>query len=212
MSKRAVIILDRSGSMKSQISDVVGGMEAFFAAQRVENPDLLVTLTTFNTQVRNVYSNRPVSQCTFTRSDYYPSGGTALMDAVGEVVSDIAREKGEKVLVIVLTDGHENSSSRWNKAQIKALIEKKNPKNWQFIFLGVGIDQFDDAVSMGINLGTSTRSYGTFYAAASGVGSSVSTNAWLNNAQLDSLNIETGETPDENGLLTNQSKSATLTP
>ena len=189
--RRAVIILDSSGSMGSQVSDVVGGMEQFFVSQRESNPDLRVTLVSFNTERRTLYTDRPVSECTFPQRDYYPTGGTALLDAVGETVESIDRKRGEKILVVILTDGEENSSRRWTRNRIKALIEAKNPKNWQFLFLGVNLDSFADASASGFGVGT-TRGYGTYTAAFSAVADSNATQDWYAGT-VDTIVLEEGE-------------------
>ena len=207
MSNRsAIIILDRSGSMSSQISDVVGGMEQFFVSQRESNPDLRVSLYTFNHTTQTIYLDRPISECTFTSKDFEPYGSTALLDAIGETINRYNRKRGEKVLVVILTDGHENSSQWWTKNRVRELINEKNPKNWQFLFLGVNLDSFDDAARIGISH-TTTRGYGTFTAAAGAVGQSVSVQDWYMNSTANSIDLETGDK-----VLTEDTTSASVTP
>ena len=51
------------------------------------------------------------------------------------------------------TDGMENASHRYNYAKIKKMIEKRQAKNWEFIFLGANIDAVAEAGRMGIRAG-----------------------------------------------------------
>lgn len=72
---------------------------------------------------------------------YNPTGGhTPLYDAVGlgiETLSSVKlnNRKNNAFLVIVLTDGEENSSKQYSQYTIKNLIaEKTNLGNWTFVF------------------------------------------------------------------------------
>jgi len=51
-----------------------------------------------------------------------------------------------------MTDGQENSSKEFTKAQIKAMIERQqNVYNWHFTFLASNQDAFAEAGGMGIH-------------------------------------------------------------
>lgn len=55
------------------------------------------------------------------------------------------------VIFVVMTDGHENSSKEFTKAQIKDMIEHQQDKyNWHFTFLGANQDAFAEAGAIGI--------------------------------------------------------------
>ena len=52
---------------------------------------------------------------------------------------------------MIITDGQENSSKEYSKAQIKKKISDKQEKyDWEFIFLGANIDAASEAESIGI--------------------------------------------------------------
>ena len=83
---------------------------------------------------------------------YNPRGGTALCDAIGimiqamdEVVTD-----GHKVLVIQ-TDGAENSSCLFTSSKIKAMVEERQGLGWTVMYMAANLD----AVSTGAALGVS---------------------------------------------------------
>ena len=55
------------------------------------------------------------------------------------------------VAFVITTDGQENSSKEFTKAQIKAMVERQQFQyNWQFIFLGANQDAFAEAGGMGV--------------------------------------------------------------
>jgi len=56
-------------------------------------------------------------------------------------------------MVIIITDGQENSSTEFSKDKIKEMIEHQEKNyNWQFVFLGANQDSFAEAGSIGISL------------------------------------------------------------
>ena len=56
------------------------------------------------------------------------------------------------VIVVIVTDGEENSSTELSKDQFKELITHQQVKySWHFTFLGANQDAFTEAEGMGIN-------------------------------------------------------------
>ena len=149
-------LLDRSGSMQSIKSDVIGGFEAFIAEQRAGDGECRVTLAQFDNEYDVVYHARPLADV--PALDLNPRGMTALLDSMGKLITDTAGEiaalseddKPGTVIVAIMTDGLENSSHEWNRPAIKALVEQQtNEFGWEF--LSMGADQ--DAVEVGRDLG-----------------------------------------------------------
>jgi hypothetical protein len=56
-----VFLLDRSGSMQSIKSDVIGGFDAFLTEQRAADGDCRVTLAQFDNEYEVVYRSVPLS-------------------------------------------------------------------------------------------------------------------------------------------------------
>ena len=95
-----------------------------------------------------------------TSEEYYARGTTALLDAIGRTLTDVAgkmeKEKicpeKRRVLVLIMTDGLENASQEYNKATVKAMIEQTTENyKWNYIFMGANIDSVSEAESMGIS-------------------------------------------------------------
>jgi ADP-heptose:LPS heptosyltransferase len=85
---------------------------------------------------------------------------TALLDAVGTTIADIGNklnkidenDRPAKVIVLIITDGQENSSKEYTHEKIKEMIERQQKVySWQFLFFGANIDSFYVAKTIGIN-------------------------------------------------------------
>ncbi|MCG5433762.1 VWA domain-containing protein [Mycobacterium sp. MYCO198283] len=151
------LLVDRSGSMATMQSDMEGGIAAFLESQADVPGRCMVTLAQFDAEYETVY---PVTDLSAVpRYHLQPRGATALLDAVGRFVTDTGaqlaalpeRERPGKVLIVIVTDGHENSSSEWTAAGVKKLVtDQQEQWNWEFVFLGANIDSFDVAGGLGI--------------------------------------------------------------
>ncbi|WP_307587714.1 VWA domain-containing protein [Nocardia arizonensis] len=158
--------------MQSIKSDTEGGFDAYIEEQRKLPKTIQVTLAQFDTEYECVYANRPIGEVPPLRLG--PRGGTALYDAVGRLVTDVGadlaarpeRERPGTVIVVVLTDGHENSSKEWSHEAVRALItQQQNVYSWDFLFLGANMD----AVRIGSQMGFDPRRAITYTAAPEGV-------------------------------------------
>jgi hypothetical protein len=166
-----VLIVDRSGSMYSVKGDAEGAVNAFVADQAKVPGTCTVRLEEFNTLRRTVFAATPAAEApTYVLN---PGGGTALYDAVGQTVTEVGEELAElpedqrpaKVVVVIQTDGQENSSREWTADGIKDLLTRQREQwAWQFVFLGADQDAFEAAGAMGVPT-ASTMSY-----AGTGVG------------------------------------------
>jgi hypothetical protein len=99
-------------------------------------------------------------------------------------------------MVVIATDGQENSSKKYNRAEIKEMIEHQQEKyGWKFTYIGANQDAFAEAGSIGImypsvlSYMSTGRSTGTAWATASS-GVSMSTaptsgNIFYSQEQMD---------------------------
>lgn len=151
-----VFLLDRSGSMQSIKSDVIGGFEAFIEQQRAGEGLCTATLAQFDTEYEVVYHGIALEQV--PPLELWPRGRTALHDSMGKLITDTAAEvnalaeddKPGSVVVAIMSDGLENASREWQPSSIKALVEQQtNDHGWEFLYMGC--DQ--DAVEVGKGLG-----------------------------------------------------------
>ncbi|MGW0157833.1 VWA domain-containing protein [Mycobacterium sp. NPDC003323] len=158
-------LLDRSGSMQSIKSDVVGGFDAFITEQRAGDGECRVTLAQFDDVYEVVYQGVPVADV--PALELNPRNSTALLDSMGKLITDTAAEiaaldeadQPGSVIIAIMTDGLENSSQEWSRPAIKSLVElQTNQSGWEFLYMGA--DQ--DAVEVGRGLGVKAEQAVTY--------------------------------------------------
>ena len=170
------VLLDRSGSMESIKTDTEGGFNAFMGEQRAQPGEARVTLAQFDTEYDVVYANRPIADV--PPLALQPRGATALLDGIGRLVTDVGAELAAQadaerpghVIVVVMTDGYENSSVEWTLDAVRAAIERQERDySWDFVFLGANID----AVAVGRGMGFAADKSLTYAASDGGVASAM---------------------------------------
>jgi hypothetical protein len=157
------VILDRTGSMESIRDDTIGGFNAFLEQQKAETGVASLTLVQFDSQdpYEVIHRFKPIGEIPeLNRETYVPRASTPLLDALGRGINDLEASIGElkeedrpaKVVMVVVTDGQENSSREFRKDQIEKMVKEKTEKNaWQFVFLSADLAAIGDARAVGIN-------------------------------------------------------------
>ncbi len=65
-----------------------------------------------------------------------------------------AEERPEKVIFLIVTDGQENSSREFNRAQITQMISAHEEKEkWQFVYISADLAAIEDAHQYGVRAG-----------------------------------------------------------
>jgi hypothetical protein len=147
-----VCVIDRSGSMASIRNDAIGGFNNFLAEQQKEPGEATMTIVLFDHEYLINCSGKPVKDVVpFTPSTYVPRGSTALLDAVGRSINEITGRNPKKAIIVILTDGQENSSKEFTKQQIKTMIEDCQKKGWVVMYLSANADAFEDGKSIGLS-------------------------------------------------------------
>jgi uncharacterized protein YegL len=159
-STEIIFIIDKSGSMAHLVSDTIGGFNGFIASQKALDGKATLTTVLFDTRWKMLHDGVDIHEVKpMTSSDYMAGGGTAMLDAIGETINrvqdrhdELGSEKPENVLFVITTDGEENSSRNFTKAQIEKMIKHQtNGHGWEFMFLGANMDSVKEAASIGIN-------------------------------------------------------------
>jgi hypothetical protein len=150
-------VLDRSGSMSSVVNDAIGGYNTFIGEQKKLKDKATLSGTLFDDRFEGLNGGQVLSindVPELNRNTFVPRGSTALYDAIGKTINAYktdAANKADKVLVIVITDGHENASKEYSARDISDLITHQKKQNWQFVFLC----STEDAITVGASLGVS---------------------------------------------------------
>ncbi|MEV0237830.1 vWA domain-containing protein [Nonomuraea sp. NPDC050786] len=168
------LVLDRSSSMHPIKAQTEAGVRAFLAEQRQVGGRTTVSLTLFNHSVELQLANCDLGQVPEITLE--PRGRTALLDAIGETIARARRfvrgrsraERPDEIIVVILTDGHENASVSFTHDMVREMIAEQRSKkrSWQFVLLGadeavhalariLGIDadaaiQYDHDLSEGV--------------------------------------------------------------
>ena len=154
MTTQIHFVLDRSGSMWEIIGDTIGGFNTFLQAQQNDqNGECFMNLYQFDHEYQVTYQNVPVKEAELlNKESYVPRGQTALLDAIGCTIScvKVDGQTDTKNIVVILTDGHENSSKEFNYKTISKMIEEKEKAGWEFVFLGANQDAIKTAAGLGI--------------------------------------------------------------
>lgn len=149
-------IIDQSGSMMGRQDSVVSGLKEFLTSDRwLENT--LFSLYSFNEKLHILFEER--SSKDIVLENYKPRGTTALYDAMYQVLDKMKQKlesiesKDAKFVMIVFTDGEENSSTMYSKNDVNSMIEKLVPR-FEIVFVGSN----QDAVLSGSTIGISRNS------------------------------------------------------
>jgi hypothetical protein len=157
------VILDRTGSMESIRDDTIGGFNTFLKKQKAEPGTATLTLVQFDTQdpYEVIHRFKPIEEVPeLNRETYVPRSATPLLDTLGRGINDLEKslsqlkeeDRPSKVVVVVVTDGQENSSREFRKDQIEKMIKEKTEKSsWQFVFLSADLAAIGDAMAVGIH-------------------------------------------------------------
>ena len=160
------IALDESGSMAGTKKETISGInEQLQELKKTSSIDSTVTLVTFAgpTDIKVIHSVTPIGQVKeLTDNDYNPNGGTAMYDGVGRLLNEIQQkvvdDETTTYLVLIVSDGEENSSSEYKSADIADMIQKRlGTKRWSVNYIGANQDLTVVTQSLGINLGNSHR-------------------------------------------------------
>jgi hypothetical protein len=152
------ILLDRTGSMEpiwsealSSVNAYADGLATLDGGPRV---DADITLAVFDAQEGlqfEVLRDEVDAQNwhDVTNREVSPRGMTPLYDAIGRMVSLAEKDKPEKAVIVIMTDGAENSSKEMTKTSAKAALDRVRAKGWEVVFLGTEFSNFDDATGVG---------------------------------------------------------------
>jgi hypothetical protein len=161
-----ILIIDRSGSMTAIRQETETGIRAYIEGQAAIGGKTTLSLWQFDTGPGSISFTpsieRVINFADMASAPEYilrPRGYTPLLDAIGTAVTqegeDLAAlpetERPGKVLVLIATDGLENSSREWTKDRVKNLLTRQQEKfSWQISYIGANQDAFAEAGNMGI--------------------------------------------------------------
>lgn len=166
------VIIDASGSMSGITGATLEGYNSFIEKQKEEEGDVLVSLILFDSEwadggyrkqkLRLVrpYTALPLGEVPeLTNEVYQANGGTPLRDAMGRGIGftdDIlqrVKTENPDTLVLVITDGGENTSEDYGAGLIKEMVEAREESGWTFIYMGANQDSWSETQGLGFSVG-----------------------------------------------------------
>jgi len=151
------LLLDKSGSMAACHEATIEAVNTYLDGLKKATRTLF-SLVQFDTVgLERTCVRTPIAKAPrLNHFNYMPRGGTPLVDAAVKTIHAVEASLSEfafkpKVVVAIQTDGHENSSTEYVMGDLHQLIKEKMAEGWQFLFMGCGIDAYDQARYMGIS-------------------------------------------------------------
>lgn len=199
-----MLIIDQSGSMGLIKEESQQALDELVKSQKEQPGKLAIKLVTFNHSV-NI---SPLSAADdFEGVVLEPQGMTALHDAMGLGIKSLdkditnLKETPEKVIVVTLTDGAENSSCEYTASSVKKLVDAfQKVENWEFLFLGANQDAITTAKQFGISRGSTM----TYDASPEGVSASIqATTRYITDTRSGLAPTFTDEERNKSGLTGN---------
>jgi Mg-chelatase subunit ChlD len=147
-------VVDKSGSMSGMEAQTIDGFNKQLSAlqalkKEFPEQDYRVSLTLFNGEVSDVVLFGNVETLApLDATSYRPEGSTSLLDAIGKSIYKIKQQFGNavqndeaSVVMVILTDGEENSSRMYTYKDIAEMISTLDATGkWNFSFLGADLD------------------------------------------------------------------------
>jgi hypothetical protein len=166
------ILLDRTGSMSGIWNEALASVNEYARSVSEADDDEIdgadietrVTLAVFDHQDGMQFDVlrddvRAENWRKVTDDEANPRGMTPLYDAIGRMVNLAETENPKKAVIVVMTDGEENSSSELTKQGAKAALDRARAKGWEVVFLGTEFANFSDAEGVG-NAGSKNMAVG----------------------------------------------------
>lgn len=144
-------VLDRSGSMQGERwSTAIESINEYIKNLQKEKIEGEISITAFDsyhgpqgvtTRLTDVVKDQSIAYFEPLAKDVlHPSGGTPLYDAAGAIMDRALERNNARTVIVILTDGEENSSREYTQAKIKDKVKMLQEKNWEVIFLGANFD------------------------------------------------------------------------
>jgi uncharacterized protein YegL len=141
-------------------TDTIGGFNVMLKEQQTVEGEAVVTTVLFDDQYELLHDRINIKAVApLTDKDYTVRGSTALLDAMGKTIKKIRKVqnqaaidcRADKVMFVIITDGHENASQKYSAEKIKKRVEhQKKYHGWEFVFFGANMDAIAEAGKLGI--------------------------------------------------------------
>lgn len=154
-----LLLVDDSGSMSSVANAVRSGFNEYIDSLIADDAaKYRVTVGIFSSGY-DTYAEavKPKNVVKLNTSNYTAAGwSTALYDGIGRIVNDFERANpdlsaDDKVLLVIQTDGEDNSSREFDVNAARDLIKRRQDEDgWSVLYLGAGPAAWAAGASLGV--------------------------------------------------------------
>lgn len=159
--KKTYILLDRSSSMVSLWDEALGSVNGYVNKLKESATDgIEIKLDVFDNVSYDTLRNVSIENWVDINSnEASPRGATPLFDAAGRLFEEVLKEKPEKAVIVIMTDGEENNSTNYTQSEIKKKVKLIEETGYQVIFLGADFGAVDkEAAKFGLGSNKSFNS------------------------------------------------------
>ncbi len=145
-------LLDRSGSMAGWRKPVAGGVNDYLqtVARDKRGRDARIVLVTFDSMGFDIIRRGVVSEVKpLGENEFVPRALTPLCDAVASMLNDNV-EPDVTYVDVILTDGLENDSKKYDIPRARKLIEQRQREGHIVLYLGANVNAWEQAEQFGI--------------------------------------------------------------
>ncbi len=165
-------VLDESSSMGSGRTETIAGVNQQIATLKKDFPmdgkiKAVVSFIKFASTVTPVFLNKTLDELTdINEQNYSPNGMTSMYDGVGLAIDELSKRddidsKSTSILLVVISDGQENNSRKYNSEQIANKVKELNETGrWTITYLGANQDLSKVSKQTNLSLGN-TQSFST---------------------------------------------------
>lgn len=140
------ILLDRSQSMETMWEEAIGGINGYVKA--IEG-DAEIMLAVFDSVGYDVIRNTTVKNWeNLSSKEVSPRGYTPLLDASGRMMWNMIDSKAKRAILVVVTDGEENTSKKFSANEIRSMTKEITVKHdYEMVFLGANFDNIAEVAA-----------------------------------------------------------------
>lgn len=131
-----VLLLDESYYMEPNKNFYINGINTLILEQKKVNPNANFSFIKFNTLFNTLCIDSKIHTLPEFTSEYYnPCGMSSLYDAIGHVMNLKYVNEKKEVILIILTNGQDNSSTDYELTSISEEIEHLKNIGWTFVYI-----------------------------------------------------------------------------
>lgn len=194
MPTEIIMVVDKSGSMDILAKDTIDGYNRFISEQKEKKVNANINTLFFDTTHGWFQKGVPVEDARRLDADSYrPEGGTSLNDAIGRAYHLLEYKNPKRAIVVIITDGEENSSKEITQSTAKNMLADIQRKDFKVLYLAANQDAFKVGASFGIqlqgvaNIPFNSKGINTAYASASTMASNYASTGHVGYANLQNL-------------------------